>query len=129
MRRTAPASHAEEQKPSGSVESRVTLEEGEQTHASPRTSNGVAAATALFRTEGLELPFVPTEFARRFRERGPWCFASRQVRVGPYAFEHYVDEADAASDYVLIAHAGHGVNSYALHYYLVRKPFQLFLQG
>ena len=90
--------------------------------------NGVAAATALFRTEGLELPLVPTELARRFRQRGPWCFASRPVRVSPYEFDHYVAEAGAASDYVLIAHAGHGVNSYGLHYYLVRGPLRLFLQ-
>jgi len=31
-------------------------------------------------------------------------------------------------DYVLLAHAGHGVNSYALHYYLVQAPLRLFLQ-
>jgi len=90
--------------------------------------NGVADATALFRTEGLELPFVPPELARRFRQRDRWCFASRQVRVSPYKFEHYVDETDAVSDYVLIAHAGHGVNSYAIHYYLVHGLLRLFLQ-
>ena len=89
---------------------------------------GVADATALFRTEGLELPFVPPELARRFRQRDRWCFASRQVRVSPYKFEHYVDETDAVSDYVLIAHAGHGVNSYAIHYYLVHGLLRLFLQ-
>src|SRR5437899_2429240 len=90
--------------------------------------NGVADATALFRTEGLELPFVPSELARRFRQRDRWCFASRQVRIWPYDFEQYVGEADAASDYVLIAHAGHGANSYTLHYYLVHGLLQLFLQ-
>lgn len=30
--------------------------------------------------------------------------------------------------YVLLAHAGHGINSYALHYYLVQRPLILFLQ-
>ena len=59
---------------------------------------GVADATALFQTEGLELPFVPPELADRFRRRGSWCFASREVRVGPHEFEHYVREADPVSD-------------------------------
>lgn len=28
----------------------------------------------------------------------------------------------------MLAHAGHGVNSYAIHYYLVKCPLYLFLQ-
>src|SRR5207244_4239765 len=90
--------------------------------------NGVADATALFQTEGLELPFVPPELARQFRQCDRWCFASREVRVSPYRFEDYVNEADAVPDYVLIAHTGHGVNSYAIHYYLVHGFLRLFLQ-
>ena len=93
-----------------------------------KSPNGFADAATILRTEGLELPFVPLELARRFRRRRPWCFASRQVRPSPYRFEHYVGEGDAVSDYCLIAHAGHGVNSHALHYYLVRGPLRLFLQ-
>jgi hypothetical protein len=32
------------------------------------------------------------------------------------------------ADYVVLAHDGHGVNSYAIHYFLVRQPLCLFLQ-
>ena len=31
-------------------------------------------------------------------------------------------------NYVLVAQDGHGVNSYAIPYYLVRRPLRLFLQ-
>lgn len=31
-------------------------------------------------------------------------------------------------DYLLLGHAGHGVNSWAIHYYLVRGPLALFIQ-
>jgi hypothetical protein len=31
-------------------------------------------------------------------------------------------------DYVLLAHAGHGVNSYAIHVFVVHGPLALFLQ-
>ncbi len=91
-------------------------------------SSGVARATALFHSQGLELPPVPRELARRFRERDKWCFASRPVSISPYDVDSYVHDGDAAADYVLVAHAGHGVNSWAIHYYLVLGPLRVFLQ-
>jgi hypothetical protein len=91
-------------------------------------SSGVARATALFRSQGLELPPVPRELARQFRERDKWCFSSRPVSSSPYDFPSYVHDGDAAADYVLVAHAGHGVNSWAIHYYLVLGPLRVFLQ-
>jgi hypothetical protein len=50
--------------------------------------------------------------------------------MSPYAFEEYVRDGTrkGVRDFLVLAHAGHGVNSYALHYYLVRKPLHLFLQ-
>src|SRR5262245_37917945 len=39
----------------------------------PEEPDGVSEAAALFRSEGLELPFVPSELAHRFRKRSPWC--------------------------------------------------------
>ena len=31
-------------------------------------------------------------------------------------------------DYLVVGHDGHGVNSWAMHYYIVRGPLALFLQ-
>ena len=91
---------------------------------------GVEEMRALLSDSGLVMPPVPPVFARRFRKRDEWVFASRQVRTSPYDIEHYVRAARRPDhrDYVLLAHAGHGVNSYAIHYYLVHGPLRLFLQ-
>jgi hypothetical protein len=35
--------------------------------------------------------------------------------------------AEPAQDYVLLAHSGHGANSYAIQYYLVYDPLRMFL--
>ena len=50
----------------------------------------MARATALFNSQGLELPPVPRELARRFRERVKWCFSSRLVSISPYDLDLYV---------------------------------------
>ena len=35
---------------------------------------------------------------------------------------------EPVADYLLLGHAGHGIQSYAIHYYVVRGPLALFLQ-
>jgi hypothetical protein len=68
------------------------------------------------------------EAALRKRER--WCYATREVERWPYEIDAYADEARTdVPDYALVAHAGHGVNSYAIHYFLVRGPLGLFVQA
>jgi hypothetical protein len=44
-----------------------------------------------------------------------------------YALDYYLHEPYSA-DYAIVAHAGHWVNSYAMHYYLVAGRLRLFLQ-
>jgi hypothetical protein len=79
---------------------------------------------------GLDCPPIPPELAPRIKEFHPWCFATALRRLSPYAFGDYVAAGikRGAPDSVLVAHAGHGMNSYALHYYLVHGPLRLFLQ-
>lgn len=91
---------------------------------------GVQEATALFTKAGLAFPPIPEELAPHFKRRDDWCFSSRPVTRSPYDIHSYVNEATTGTvqDYVLLAHAGHGINSYAIHYYLVRGSLQLFLQ-
>jgi len=87
-------------------------------------------ARDLFHSAGLGFPPVPAELAPDFRKYGDWCFASGPVRIWPYELRSYVKRFRRRSvyDYVLLAHAGHGVNSYAISYYLVHKPLFLFVQ-
>jgi hypothetical protein len=62
------------------------------------------------------------------KEQGKWLFSSRDLEVSPYNLQHYVQEGDEApGTYVVLAHSGHGVNSYAIQYYLVTGTFRLFL--
>src|SRR5262249_6864016 len=62
----------------------------------------------------------------RLREQGKWLFATRKIEMSPYNLRHYVDE-DNAEDYVILAHSGHGANSYAIQFYLVYHALRIFL--
>jgi hypothetical protein len=101
-----------------------------ETMKADKTLNAIERARDLFKGAGLDLPPIPEELRRNFKERDRWCFSSRPVKIWPYLFRDYVKEAESkrVSDYVLLAHAGHGVNSYAIHYYVVRGSLRLFLQ-
>jgi hypothetical protein len=86
----------------------------------------VEKARTLFEEAGLAFPDIPQELAERLKERDKWLFATREVSISPYNLEHYVCEANV-KDYVIVAHSGHGVNSYALQYYVVYKILRMFL--
>ena len=87
-------------------------------------------ATSLLRNQGLNMPPIPASLRRRLVERGKWCFSTRPIPVSPYDLTHYVEEVRAGGikDYALVAHAGHGINSYAIHYFLVERRCRVFLK-
>jgi hypothetical protein len=87
-------------------------------------------ARHLFQTAGLAFPEIPEELAVKLKERGEWLFSTRDIEISPYDLWHYVEESDSTlvDDYAILCHSGHGVNSYAIHYYLVRGELRLFLQ-
>jgi hypothetical protein len=86
-------------------------------------------AKRIFLEAGLGFPAVPLGLAARLEQHGPWTFATRQLEVWPYDFDHYVEEAHGpVADHVVLAHAGHGSNSHAIHYYLVHGAVRMFLQ-
>lgn len=89
----------------------------------------IEKARQLFGDAGLTFPTIPEELAPQLKELGPWLFATRQIDMSPYNLDHYVQEVedDRLGDYALLSHSGHGVNSYAIQYYLVRGPLRLFL--
>ena len=86
-------------------------------------------AKQLFQKAGLSFPPIPPELSSQLKEQSEWLFSTRPIEVSPYILRHYVDEAEksAVKDYALLAHSGHGVNSYAIQYYLVDGPLRMFL--
>ena len=89
----------------------------------------IEKARRLFRDAGLAFPAVPEKLAAKLKERDRWVFSSRPVRIWPYKLHEYIREAKKAlvKDYALLSHAGHGINSYAIQYYLVYDSLSLFL--
>jgi hypothetical protein len=84
-------------------------------------------ARKIFQEAGLILPSIPKELAERLKEQDNWLFSTREISMSPYNLQHYVCEVNV-EDYVILSHSGHGVNSYAIQYYLVYKTLRMFLQ-
>jgi hypothetical protein len=94
----------------------------------------IERARALFTEAGLAFPAVPETLGEQLVEKGPWLFSTREHELGneqyvhPYWLSAYVDEgAEGTDEYAVLAHGGHGVNSYAIQYYLVYENLRLFL--
>jgi len=89
----------------------------------------VDKARQLFREAGLAFPTIPEELATQLQEQGRWLFSTRPLEMSPYHLQHYVHELEAAEvrDYAVLAHSGHGVNSYAIQYYLVQGSLRMLL--
>jgi hypothetical protein len=63
------------------------------------------------------------------KEHGQWVFSTRQLEMSPHWLQHYLEEAEGSQvkDYAVLSHSGHGVNSYAIQYYLVHGSLRMFL--
>ncbi len=86
----------------------------------------VEKAGMLFKKAGLGFPALPAMLGARLRERGDWLFSTREIEKAPYNLHHYLRE-DPVGDYLILSHSGYGANSYAIQYYLVYGPLQMFL--
>jgi hypothetical protein len=86
-------------------------------------------ARELFTNAGLAFPAIPDELAAQLKERDRWLFSTRELDMSPYNLQNYVHEVDRTqvADYALLCHSGHGVNSYAIQYYLVHGLLRMFL--
>jgi hypothetical protein len=114
----------------------------------------IEKAGHLFQKAGLAFPTIPEALAVKLKEQDKWLFSTRTLRMSPYNLQYYVDENDGVDrirgidqftrlpatehdanerdwtpgqDYAVLCHSGHGVNSYAIQYYLVYGPLHLFL--
>lgn len=95
------------------------------------TQSPTELARTLFQEEGLPFPPAPAALASQLQTAGDHVFATRKIDVTPYGIESFRNEASsdpALQDYVLVGFDGYGVNSWAVHYYLVEGPLALFVQ-
>lgn len=90
---------------------------------------GFEKAKRLFQESGLAFPTIPDKLAAQLKEQGKWLFSTRKINMSPYNLKHYVAEVDKSrvQDYAMLSHSGHGINSYALQYYLVHGSLRMFL--
>ncbi len=90
----------------------------------------IERARRLFEEAGLAFPTIPNSLALQLKEQGKWLFSTRAIQMSPYNLDYYVQEAAAThvgDDYAVLSHSGHGVNSYAIQYYLVLGSLRMFL--
>lgn len=94
-------------------------------------NEAVREARQLFAGEGLPFPALPPGLLGEFRNLGPWVYGTRPAPRSLYDIEAYVREVEsqAAADYVLLGHAGHGTQSWGIHLYLVHGRLAVFLQA
>lgn len=85
---------------------------------------------AYFEARNLGEPPLPPELATSLEKRRECQWSSRELPWSPYAPFKYVEEFiwSPPGDYVAISHDGHGSNSCAWHYQLVRTRLALLLQ-
>jgi hypothetical protein len=90
---------------------------------------GIDKARDLFSSAGLAFPTLPEELAMKLKERDEWVFSTQPIRMWPYELDRYVHQSQRRQirDYALLSHSGHGINSYAIQYYLVHGPLRMFL--
>lgn len=89
------------------------------------------AAQALLEAEGLPFPPVPPRWEHALERHACGVFTTRQLPETPYNLGYFLAEFERVSgppDYAIVGFAGHGVNSWALHYYLVEGALALFVQ-
>lgn len=91
--------------------------------------NDLKKAKQLFTNEGLIFPSIPGELAGQLKEHYKWLFSTRELKMTPYNLQYFLQECDEGNNenYALLAHTGHGINSYAIQYYLVYESLRMFL--
>jgi hypothetical protein len=90
----------------------------------------LAEIEQLYRADGLTVPYIPAEMLPKLEKLSPAIFGTRRDTPPPYALHLFAIEVATkpTEDYLIFGHDGHGTNSWAIHYYLVRGPLALFLQ-
>lgn len=88
-------------------------------------------AQALFAQEQLPFPPIPASLSARLAQREACVYATRALAESPYDLDAFVAEVEgnpAVKEYAVVGFDGHGINSWAAHYYLVSDGLALFIQ-
>lgn len=93
------------------------------------TMSDLEQARQLFTDAGLAFPTIPDKLAVKLKKRGPWLFSTCALETSPYNLSYYERESEQThgKEYAVLCDSGHGVNSYAIQYYLVCGPLRMFL--
>ncbi len=85
---------------------------------------------AMLAAAGLSMPPMLPDAEMRLKEREDACFSTRAFKEPPVNMQHYVRKAiiGVSPDYVLVACERYGTSACAIHYFLVQRPLQVFLQ-
>jgi hypothetical protein len=84
-----------------------------------------------FERAGLRRPSIPEPLLSDLESRGDWCWSTEPLATTPYLLEEYVRafEADPSHDLAVVAHAGHGMASWALCHYVVTASVGIFVHS
>lgn len=103
----------------------------------PADSHSQSDATLEYLSAGLPAPPIPPVLAPSLRRVRSWLYSTRpdseqpDGAPGPYDLAWYGKEfldGRAPAPYLVTGHDGHGINSWALHWYLVQAPLAIFVQ-
>jgi hypothetical protein len=90
-----------------------------------------ATPRALFATEDLPFPALPAALEHALAPAGEHLFSTKPLSHGAYTVESFAAEAaagNAGEDYAVVGIDGYGVNSWAVHAYLVEASHAIFVQ-
>lgn len=86
---------------------------------------------SLFDKEKLPFPPVPAHLAALLGPHGQTLLTTRPLQATPYELNRFLAELEAnpeLPEYAVVGFDGHGLNSWAAHYYLVTDAVALFIQ-
>lgn len=85
---------------------------------------------ALFRKWKLGELWIPAAQESALKKRDDFWYSTLGETMNPYNFSHYVDFCmrPGGRDFLVVGHGGHGINSYAVSYYLRLGKVRLLLQ-
>jgi len=95
------------------------------------TTHPLDQAKEAFAEQNLPFPPLPQALAERLQAFGNSVFTTRELDYGPYGLEAFSGSllaGEPTDDYAVLGFDGHGINSWAVHYYLVQGPIALFIQ-
>lgn len=89
----------------------------------------ITAADNYFKSQHLELPFIPSGMRNKLMQLQLDLFGTRETET-IYDVNYFIAEllTGDVNNYVLFGFGGHGISSRAMHYYAVNEHLAVFYQ-